>query len=474
MEKYPLNDLLSASALEQARAVRAGDVSAVELVDAALRKAERVGRELGAFTCLDADAALVAAGGIGMGDPRPFAGVPYAVKDLAVPCAGLPLTNGSALFGDYAPGYDSIAVERARAAGLVVIGQTVSAELGMLPVTDTRRYGPVRNPFDRERTAGGSSGGAAAAVAGGALAIASGSDAGGSIRIPAACCGLVGLKPARGRISLGPDMGEHPLAVEGCLTRTVADTAAFLDAVAGPGLGDATWAPPPERPFSDLAPDAPRRRIGVCLAPPLGGELDPVRGAAVTEAAHAFAECGHELIEIEDNPWSLEPVVQPFLDVFGVGVAFFAGYGELVGGQTAGEDTLERLTWAMVQRGRALPGPALASAHAALHGWGRAVVTALSEYDAVLSPMLAEPPPPIGTIAALEADLDVAMDRALRLCGFAPVANITGQPALAIPVGRDPDGLPVAVQLLGRPIDERSLLTLGTELMRELPVAVAA
>ena len=468
-----MDELLAATALEQARAVRAGEVSAVELVEAALRGAERIDRELGGFTVIAADGALAAAGAIGPGDERPLAGVPYAVKDLALPCEGLPLTNGSTLFGDYSPGYDSIAMARARAAGLVVIGQTVSAEFGMLPVTETRRYGAVRNPFDRERTPGGSSGGAAAAIAGGALAIASASDAGGSIRIPAACCGLVGLKPARGRVSLGPDMGDHLLAVEGCLTRTIADTAAFLDVVAGPGLGDSTWASPSDRPFSRFGEGAPRRRIGVCVTPPLAGPVDAARAAAVADVARTLADSGHELVDIDRNPWELEPVAQSFLDFFGVGIAFFAGWGEMVSGLPASAENLEPLTWAMVQRGRALPAPALAGAQAALQGWGRGVVSGLAEYDAVLSPTLAESPLLLGVIGGLESDVDAAMRRALEFCGFAPVANITGQPALTIPAGRDDDGLPIGVQLLGRPEDERSLLALGAEAMDALSLELA-
>jgi amidase len=469
MEKYrstvgAMDDLLSASALEQAAAIRVGDVSSRELVEASLAKAEQVQVELNAFTVLDPDRALAAADSIRPGDPRPFAGVPYAVKDLAIACAGLPLTNGSRLFGDFTPTPDSVAVERARAAGLVVVGKTVSAELGAMVVTEPSLFGAVRNPYDRERTAGGSSGGAAAADAGGAIAIASASDAGGSIRIPAACCGLVGLKPARGRISLGPELGEHPIAVEGCVARTVADSAAFLDAVAGPSPGDATWAPPPARPFAHALTDTTRLRIGVCTRPPFDTTVDAARLEAVARAADALSDLGHDVVEIDGNPWGAADVLPLFIDVFAIGTAAFASVGELVTGQVAGEETLDPLTWQLVQRGRELPGIALAGAQNVLGAWSRSVIVALADYAAILSPVLAGPPLPIGTFAEPSPTIMETLARAFGWAPFPVVANITGLPALALPYGVDAEGLPLSVHLLGRQADEATLISLGSQL----------
>jgi amidase len=461
-----MKELLAATAGEQAGAVREGEVTAGELVEAAVRRAEGVQAELGAFALIDGEGAIAAAAEVGAGDPRPFAGVPYAVKDLALACAGMPFTNGSKLFGDFTPPHDSVAVARARDAGLIVIGKTVSCEFGLLPVTEPARFGPVRNPHDPERSAGGSSGGAAAAVAGGALAVASASDAGGSIRIPAASCGLVGLKPTRGRVSLGPELAEHPLAVEGCVTRDVADSAAMLDALAGPSVGDATWAPPPERAFAEAAEGALRCRIAVCGRPPFDAEVDAPRLDALSAAAKALEDAGHELVELDPSAWDATPVLDAFLDLWSFGAASFAGFGEMVAGGEIGPETLEPLTLAFVQRGAALSAPQLAGAQQAIQGWSRATITALDDYDAVLSPALACPPPPLGSFDDPAMTPERALEIALEFTPFTPIANLTGQPALAVPRGFDPDGLPVAVQLLGRPADEGTLLALGSQLER--------
>ena len=201
-------------------------------------------RPINAFTHVAHESALAAAEAISPGDPRPFAGVPIAIKDNR-PVAGMPLTNGSDLFGDFVPDHDAFLVRRLREAGFVIVGKTSMPEMGILPTTEPRRFGPTRNPWNLERTPGGSSGGSAAAVAAGMVPVAHGNDGGGSIRIPAACCGLVGLKPARGRVSVGPDSGQSFLVCDGALTRTVQDTAALLDVLGGPEPGDATWAPPP-------------------------------------------------------------------------------------------------------------------------------------------------------------------------------------------------------------------------------------
>src|SRR4051795_7866724 len=249
--------LLYKPAAELADLVRLGEVGARELAELALDRIEADEQGLNAFTVVDRERALAVADAIGPGDERPFAGVPIAIKDLSVATAGLRVSSGSALYGEYTPDYDAHLVRRLRNAGFVIVGKTAAPEMGIVPVTEPRRFGPTRNPWNTDHTPGGSSGGSAAAVAGGLLPIAHASDGGGSIRIPAACCGLVGLKASRGRISRGPDSGDSFLVCDGVLSRTVLDTAAALDALSGYEAGDATWAPPADLPYSLTAMRAP-------------------------------------------------------------------------------------------------------------------------------------------------------------------------------------------------------------------------
>src|SRR5947208_2329830 len=245
-----MNELLLRSAIELAGLIRIGDLSSADLVEASLRRIDELQPAINAFTHVAHEEALAAARAIESGDPRPFAGVPIAVKDNR-PVAGMPITMCSDLFGDLVADHDGYLVRRLREAGFVIVGRTALPEMGILPTTESRRFGPTRNPWSLDRTPGGSSGGSAAAVAAGMVPIAHGNDGGGSTRIPAACCGLVGLKPARGRISVGPDMGDSFLVQDGVLTRTVAETAQVLDVLAGYEPGDSTWAPEPEVPYAE-------------------------------------------------------------------------------------------------------------------------------------------------------------------------------------------------------------------------------
>src|SRR5204863_680106 len=254
------NDLMSKSALEQARLVRDGDVTARELVEASLSVIERLNGELNAFVTLCDERALDEANDIQQGDDRPLAGVPIAIKDLTQLTGGIRTTAGMRALEDWVPRRDSLIVSKLRSAGAIVVGKTNTPELGILPVTEPELHGPTRNPWDTSRTPGGSSGGTAAAVASGMVALGHANDGGGSIRIPAAACGLVGLKPSRGRVSLAPDSADAAagLDIDGCLSRTVADTAEVLDIISGNEPGDTFLAPPPSAPFDE----APRRDPG--------------------------------------------------------------------------------------------------------------------------------------------------------------------------------------------------------------------
>src|SRR5579884_3510220 len=326
---HPAAQLLTRPALELAGLVRSGQITARALVEAALERAE-AHAHLNAFTLLDADAALAAADAVKPGDPRPFAGVPIAIKELNA-VAGQRFTDGSDLFADYTTPYDDYVVRRLRDAGFISIGRTNAPEFGIVPVTEPRRFGPTRNPWDPARTPGGSSGGAAAAVAAGILPVAQGSDGGGSIRIPAACCGLFGLKPSRGRISSGPAAGDNFLSTAGALTRTVADSAALLDVMAGYEPGDTTWAPPPPEPFALLAARPPRRlRIALTVESPLDTPQDPAARQAVRDAAALLTSLGHEVEEATPPDWKTDRLLPAFMVVWGSGIASGVRWGASV------------------------------------------------------------------------------------------------------------------------------------------------
>src|SRR3954449_3665228 len=349
------DELLHKPASELADLVRLGTVSARELTELALDRIEADEQGLGAFTVVDREGALATADAIGPADERPFAGVPIAIKDLSVATAGLRVSSGSDLYGDYTPDYDANVVRRFREAGFVIVGKTASPEMGIVPVTEARRFGSTRNPWDPDRVPGGSSGGSGAAVAGGLVPIAHGSDGGGSIRIPAACCGLVGLKVNRGRISRGPDQGESFLSVDGVLSRTVADTAGALDVLAGYEAGDSSWAPPPFEPFSAAASRTPGAlRVGLMLDPGVPTDLDPRAERAAREAAALLENLGHSVVEV-DPPQRLDGMIDMFTDLWAGMVSTGVMLGELVSGQKASPANAEALTLALHERALATP-----------------------------------------------------------------------------------------------------------------------
>ena len=453
------------------RRVRDGEVTATELTEASLARIEAADGDLNAFTHVDAERALAAAKSIGPGDERPFAGVPIAIKDISA-VAGQPLTMASDLFGDHAPGHDSFVVRRLRAAGCVIVGRTNLPEFGILPVTEPRRFGPTRNPWDPGRTPGGSSGGAAAAVAGGLVPIAHGSDGGGSIRIPAACCGLVGLKPARGRISRGPESGDDMLVTDGVLSRTVADTALMLDVLAGYEPGDASWAPPPPEPFATAAAREPGRlRIGFTTVSALEGELDPAAERAARDAAELLESLGHEVREIEP-PWAEHRGLLPvFTSVFGTNVALGMRYAATVTGREPSEDLVEPLSWEVNRRMRDLTGPDYLLAVRQLQALARGIVSLWGELDVLLTPALAQRPVPIGTIDSCSDEPWQDFRRSGAFTPFTAIFNVTGQPAMSVPLFHGDDGLPLAVQIAGPPAGEATLLSLAAQLEQARPWA---
>jgi amidase len=465
-----VTDLLFRPAGELAALVRKGELRARELTEASLRRIEALQPTLNAFVHLDPDGALAAADAVGPGDPRPFAGVPIAVKDTAA-VAGMPLTMGSDLFGDYIPAQEAFVVRRLRDAGFVIVGKTNMPEFGILPVSEPRRFGPARNPWDTERTPGGSSGGAAAAVAAGLVPLAHGSDGGGSIRIPAACCGLVGLKPGRGRISRGPEGGDDFLVTDGVLTRTVAETAELLDVLSGYEAGDPTWAPPPEEPFATTAAREPGRlRIGVTTDAAIPAALDPLCERAVLDAAELLRELGHEVEEVE-APWKGQDVLRTFALAFGAPIATGIHFGATVSGREPSEDLIEPLSWIMWKGTRERSAVDYLLARSRLTVLARKIVALWNRYDAVLVPALAQRPVRIGEIDACSDNPWEDFRRSGQFTPYTALFNSTGQPAISVPLFDGDDGLPLGVQLAGRPAGEGQLLALATQLEAARPWA---
>ena len=367
---------------------------------------------------------------------------------------------------------DSYTARRLRDAGFVLIGRTSSPEFGIVPTTEPRRFGPTRNPWSRDHSAGGSSGGAGAAVAAGILPVAQGSDGGGSLRIPAACCGLVGLKPSRGRVSPGPDLGDNMLSSNGALTRTVADAAQLLDIMAGYEIGDATWAPPPSEPFANALNRPPRSlRIAFTTVSPLGTPVDPVTIAATRDAARLLESLGHQVIEMTPPVWQTLDLEPAFNAVYAAGIASGVRAGARITRRAPSPELVEPLTWWFYEQGMRTSGAELLEAIGALQQYSRQLIAFFFQYDLLLTPALAQRPLPIGYLNTQGANPVAEWRKAAMYTPFTPIFNVTGQPAITLPLYHGEDGLPLAVQLVGAPLGEALLLSVAAQLEAALPWA---
>jgi amidase len=459
------------SAPEVAARIRQRVVSPREAVEACVRRIEAMDPQLGAFVELDAERALADAEAIEeAAGQRPFAGVPIAVK-ANTPVAGLCMNFASAFLAGHRPTHSAYLVRRLRDAGFVIVGTTNMSEFGILPTTEARHTGPARNPWDLTRTPGGSSGGSAAAVAAGLVPIAHGNDGGGSLRTPAACCGLVGLKPSRGRISRGPDLGDSYLGADGVLTRTVVETALLLDVLSGYEPGDATWAPRPAEPYTlAMRRDPGKLRIAITLENALGVEADPEVVRGLHDAASTLRELGHEVEEASPalpDGGSLEI----FIDVFGPQVALGIAFGEMLAGRPPHDDELEPLSRALLERARTLSSTGYLTALAQLQALARQTVAFFADYDVLLTPVLASRPLAIGELHGCGEDPMDDLHRSGRFAPYTPLFNVTGQPAISIPIGFGEDGLPTAVQLVGHPLAEDTLLQVASQIEQARPWA---
>lgn len=460
--------LLAQPALSQAALVRSGQIKATELVEASLRAIDAYNPTVNAFVTLGAEQALEQARQVRSGDPRPFCGVPIAVKDLGALSAGLRTSMGSRATGDYVPAIDSACVARLKASGAIVIGKTNTPELGILPVTEPKRFGPTRNPWDTTRTPGGSSGGSAAAVASGMVALAHASDGGGSIRIPAACCGLVGLKPSRGRVSSAPgaEMGTG-FATDGALSRTVADVAQALEVLAGYETGDPYWAPANGQPFPDAVEQAPDQlRVAVATKPANDAPIDPDCEAGARKAASMLESLGHRVTEASP-PIDIDSFTADFITVWmSIAGAGVKGVSRLIGREIE-PDQLEDLTRQMFEISGSISAPDFISALEALRAQSRRLVGFFSGYDLLVTPTLAQPPLALGGLDPQPGEEPVQMLwNSSLFVPFPLLWNVTGQPAISVPLYATDAGLPIGAQLVAPPAQERLLLSLAAQLER--------
>ncbi len=463
--------LAGLDATAMAELVRTGGASPKQLVEAAIGRIERLNPRLNAVVAPMYDQALAAAEAVPT--DAPFAGVPFLVKDLAAPCAGVRMAYGSAWLKDNVPDHDSVLVARYRRAGLIILGKTNTPEFGLMPTTEPAFYGPCRNPWDDGRSPGGSSGGAAAAVASRMVAMAHASDGGGSIRIPASCCGLFGLKPTRGRITLAPDLGDvmSGLTNQHAVSLSVRDSARLLDAVAGPAPGDPYMAPPPARPFADeLGAKAAPLKIAFAGTAPDGTALDPDCVAAVADAARLCAELGHAVEE-----------ARPVVDLVAIGAAFLTlwragvvwqieGWARRTGKGPAAE-LVEPMTWALYQYGRSVSGADYLDAVQTLQSNARRMARFLEGYDLWLTPTLATPPPPLGHFDPAPGNPLMGLARVAAFIPFTPLANGFGLPAMSVPLYWTEKGLPIGSHFLARFGDEAVLFRLAAELEAARPWA---
>jgi amidase len=461
-------------AVALAEQIRRGERQPSGVVDDAIARIEALNPALNAVISERFEAARAeAAGNLPDG---PFRGVPILLKDLGGAMAGEPQHQGSRVLKrhDVRATEDSYLVARLRRAGFVVLGRTNTPEIGSAPVTEPLAYGPTRNPWNTDHTPGGSSGGSAAAVASGMVPLAHASDGGGSIRIPASCCGLFGLKPSRGRISRGPQEGEGwgGASTDGCVSRTVRDTAAYLDVVAGPEPGDPYTAPPPSQSFSEaVGVDPGRLRVGVLDHRPDGKPVDPWCAAAVAELADVLTDLGHQVETAAPAALSEDEVGRHYMSLIAVASARATEEWTKLEGRELGADDVELVNLIYRSMGAKVSGSQYLADLRWLHSWSRRVArfwTPVADggdgFDVLLTPTLSRPPLRIGELTPDPADPGAAMMATGEWVAFTPAFNITGQPAMSIPVSWTPENLPVGAQLVGPAFGEELLLGLASQL----------
>lgn len=479
-------------ALGLAELVKKGEVTSAELVDEAISRIEAINPVLNPVVVpMFDEARRVAAGPLPNG---PFRGVPFLLKDLRAAYAGFPMRAGSRLLADYIPTHDAELVKRYKAAGLVIAGKTNTPELGILPVTEPDLYGPTKNPWNPAHTPGGSSGGAAASVASGIVPVAQGGDGGGSIRIPASCCGVFGLKPSRGRMPVGPDDSEifFGFAIEHVLSKTVRDSAAMLDVTHGPELTSLYHAREPERPFlEEVGREPGRLKIAFTTSPFLPAKTHSDCAEAARETAELCASLGHDVDEATPN-FDGHEFARCFFLMFCAGAATELALMEKGFNRKVKPGDVEPGTWICAMIGRKMSAPEFNVSMRKLRQHQRTISRFFQTYDVLLTPTLARPPLKIGElrhpiqeavldvvgrsaslrwILGIPGLVDVVVDRAYAFTPFTPIANVTGQPSMSVPLGWNADGLPIGSMFTGRLGDEALLFRLAGQLERAKPWA---
>jgi amidase len=478
------DDLSSLDATAQAELVRTGELSPIELVDAAITRIEKVNPELNAVIHPLFDAARATAVDA-PADDAPFRGVPIVLKDLDGTSAGDPLHLGNAALRDagHVADHDSWLIAKLRAAGCIPVGKTNTPELGLLPTTEPAAHGPTRNPWNTAHSPGGSSGGSAAAVAARMVAVGHAGDGGGSIRIPASACGLFGLKPSRGRVSMGPDVGEAwaGLVARHVVSRSVRDSAAMLDAIAGEMPGDPYAATPPRRPYADeVGRDPGTMRIGLrTSAPGHIAATDPECVAAAEDAARLLESLGHSVEVASPAAFDETGLLALFTTIMTTGVVWEVEEIGRILGRAITPDDVERLTWALYELGKAGSSIDYLRAVNGAHAWTRRMATWWAppelggeEFDLLLTPTMAEPPLLLGTLDPNAEEPLETLLRATPTAAYCAPFNVTGQPAMSVPLyweaSRD---LPIGVQLVAAQGREDLLFRVGAQLESARPWA---
>ena len=454
-----------------AELVRRREVTPAEVLEAAVSAVEARNHDINAVVCRLYDQARAAiAAGLPAG---PFTGVPYLLKDLGAHYQGAVTSYGGVLFKDFVVDHDSEITRRLKRAGLVIFGKTNTPELGLASSTEPRLFGPTRNPWNLAHSAGGSSGGSAAAVAAGMVPMAHATDGGGSIRIPASACGLFGLKPTRARNPMGPDAGEGwgGASVGHAVTRTVRDSAALLDATSGPDLGDPYWAPPPARPFlEEVRRDPGRLRIAIATSPWNRQPVDPECAEAARAAGRLCERLGHTIEE-----------ASPVIDAAALGAATLIVIGGNLRaamearaaalGRALDPSDVERITWLRAMDGHTARAADYARAIGVMHRTGRTVAPFFERFDVLLTPTMCRPPHPLGVIDMMTTDPEQYGQAVLGTIGFTSLFNSCGSPAMSVPLAWSRAGLPLGVQFAAGFGDEATLFRLGAQLEAAQPWA---